>query len=178
MHKAMLLKWCFSLMCTVSCCDSNQVQKTLSWSCSAFDWLTHSVRIGLQVIRLMFFSVFPMLGECYPGGIESRGQRKSGALVIDILQLSPLLAGLLSFLCSSVWTWFIFLSITLFKILEIMPSKWFFQVEFQILSDAFYLMIYEKSLKMYLRSYCFYYPCLTPSGVISSLLVEKKENSM
>lgn len=109
-----------------------------------FDWLTHSVRIGLQVIRLMFFSVFPMLGECYPGGIESRGQRKSGALVIDILQLSPLLAGLLSFLCSSVWTWFIFLSITLFKILEIMPSKWFFQVKFQILSDAFYLMIYAR----------------------------------
>lgn len=178
----MLLKWCFSLMCTVCCCDSSQVQKTLNWSCSAFDWLTHSVRIGLQVIRLMFFSVFPMLGECYPRGIESRGQRKSGALVIDILQLSPLLAGLLSFLCSSVWTWFIFLSITLFKILEIMPSKWFFQVKFQILSDAFYLMIYARITENVFGKVLFLLPLsplkLTPSGVISSLLVEKKENSM
>lgn len=93
--------WC------VMYCDSSQVQKTLNLSCSAFDWLAHSVRFGLQVIRLMFFSVFTMLGECYPWGIESRSQGKSGALVIYILQLSPLLAGLLSFLCSSVWTWLI-----------------------------------------------------------------------
>lgn len=72
------------------------------WSINTFrkNWITSD--------KIDVFSVFPMLGECYPGGIESRGQRKSGALVIDILQLSPLLAGLLSFLCSSVWKWFIF----------------------------------------------------------------------
>lgn len=122
-----------------------------------FDWLTHSVRIGLQVIRLMFFSVFPMLGECYPGGIESRGQRKSGALVIDILQLSPLLAGLLSFLCSSVWTWFIFLSITLFKILEIMPSKWFFSSK---ISNFIGCISFDDLCKNHRKCICFYYPCL------------------
>lgn len=179
----MLLKWCLSLMCTVSCCDSSQVQKTLNWSCSAFDWLTHSVRIGLQVIRLMFFSVFPMLGECYPGGIESRGQRKSGALVIDILQLSPLLAGLLSFLCSSVWTWFISLSITLFlKFLEIMPSKWFFQVEFQILSDAFHLMIYARITENVFEKLFFLLPLsplkLTPLGVFCIFFACRKERKL
>lgn len=78
-------------------------------------WLINTFRKNwITSDKIDVFSVFPMLGECYPGGIESRGQRKSGALVIDILQLSPLLAGLLSFLCSSVWTWFISLSITLF----------------------------------------------------------------
>lgn len=107
-------------------CDSSQVQKTLNLSCSAFDWLAHSVRIRLQVIRLMFFSVFPMLGQCYPWGIESRSQRKSGALVIYILQLSPLLVGLLFLLCSSVWTWLIFLSITLLiKFLKLYRHKIF-----------------------------------------------------
>lgn len=148
----MLLKWCF-LWC-VMYCDSSQVQKTLNLSCSAFDWLAHSVRFGLQVIRLMFFSVFTMLGECYPWGIESRSQGKSGALVIYILQLSPLLAGLLSFLCSSVWMWFISLSITVFiKFFKLFHLNNFFQVEF--LLNAFHLIIYARITEIVFEKWLF-----------------------
>lgn len=102
----------------------------------------------------VFFSVFTMLGECYPWGIESRSQGKSGALVIYILQLSPLLAGLLSFLCSSVWTWLISLSITLFnKFFKLFHRNYFFQVEF--LLNAFHLIIYARIREIVVEKWLF-----------------------
>lgn len=138
--------WC------VMYCGSSQVQKTLNLSCS---WLISTFRkIWITSDKIDVFSVFTMLGECYPWGIESRSQGKSGALVIYILQLSPLLAGLLSFLCSSVWTWFISLSITLFiKFLKLFHRYDFFQVEF--LLNAFHLIIYARITEIVFEKWLF-----------------------